>query len=46
MLVSSSRGVLYASPDPVDYADAARNAAERLRDAINTVLEDGGHSWS
>ncbi len=46
LLVSSSRGVLYASSDPVRYADAARNAAERLRDDINAVLEDGGHSWS
>ena len=46
LLVSSSRGVLYASSDPAGYADAARNAAERLRDDINAVLEDGGHSWS
>ena len=46
LLVSSSRGVLYASSDPVRYADAARNAAERLRDSINTVLDEGGHSWS
>ena len=46
LLVSSSRGVLYASSDPASYADAARNAAERLRDDINAVLEDGGHSWS
>ena len=46
LLVSSSRGVLYASSDPVSYADGARNAAERLRDAINAVLEDGGYSWS
>ncbi|MCY4529362.1 MAG: orotidine-5'-phosphate decarboxylase [Chloroflexi bacterium] len=45
LLVSSSRGVLYASSDPVRYADAARSAAERLRDSINAVLEDGGHSW-
>ena len=46
LLVSSSRGVLYASSDPTRYADAARKAAERLRDDINAVLEDGGHSWS
>ena len=46
LLVSSSRGVLYASSDPVSYADAAKNAAERLRDDINAVLDDGGHPWS
>lgn len=46
LLVSSSRGVLYASSDPACFADAARSAAERLRDDINTVLEDGGHPWS
>ena len=46
LLVSSSRGVLYASSDPQRFADAARNAAESLRDEINAVLEDGGDSWS
>ncbi len=46
LLVSSSRGVLYASSDPQRYADAARNAAESLRDEINTVLEYKGYSWS
>ena len=46
LLVSSSRGVLYASSDPVRFANAARNAAEKLRDEINAVLEDGGHPWS
>lgn len=46
LLVSSSRGVLYASSDPQRFADAARNAAESLRDEINTVLEYKGYSWS
>ena len=46
LLVSSSRGVLYASSDPVRYADAARSAAETLRDGINAVLNDRGYSWS
>ena len=46
LLVSSSRGVLYASSDLKRFADAARNAAESLRDEINAVLDDGGHSWS
>ncbi len=45
LLVSSSRGVLYASSDPVSFGDAARNAAEKLRDEINAVLEGGGYSW-
>jgi orotidine-5'-phosphate decarboxylase len=34
MIVNASRQVLYASSGP-DYADAARNAALALRDAIN-----------
>ena len=46
LLVSSSRGVLYASSDPVRFADAARSAAETLRDGINAVLEGVGFSWS
>ena len=46
LLVSSSRGVLYASSDPARFADAARSAAENLRDGINAVLEDMGYSWS
>lgn len=46
LLVSSSRGVLYASSDPKRFDDAARSAAESLRDEINEVLEGGGHSWS
>ena len=46
LLVSSSRGVLYASSDPIRFANSARNAAERLRNAINAVLEDKGHPWS
>ena len=46
LLVSSSRGVLYASTDPGRFADAARSAAENLRDGINAVLEDMGYSWS
>ena len=46
LLVSSSRGVLYASSDPARFADAARSAAETLRDGINAVLKGGGYSWS
>ncbi len=38
MMISSSRGVLYASNDPVHYADAARAAVESLRVEINRAL--------
>ncbi|MBN1309919.1 MAG: orotidine-5'-phosphate decarboxylase [Anaerolineae bacterium] len=37
-LISISRGVLYASMGP-DYAQAAREAANRLRDDINNLRE-------
>jgi orotidine-5'-phosphate decarboxylase len=36
LLVSSSRGITYASQGD-DFAEAARNAAIRLRDAVNQV---------
>jgi orotidine-5'-phosphate decarboxylase len=34
LIVSSSRAILYASAD-VDFANAARRAAQALRDEIN-----------
>ncbi len=37
LLITASRSVLYASQGP-DFADAARAAAMRLRDAINAAL--------
>ena len=40
MMVSSSRGLIYASRDPDRYADAARAATETLRAAINAALEN------
>ena len=40
ILVSSSRGVLYASSDPDGYADAARNEVEKLRSEINAALQE------
>lgn len=46
LIVSSSRGVLYASGDPACFADAARNAAGSLRAGINAVLRERGHPWS
>ena len=45
LLVSSSRGVLYASPDPATYAEEARRAAESLRESINGVLDQEGKGW-
>ena len=44
-LVNSSRGIIYASRGP-DFASAAGQAALRLRDAINSVLEEEGKGWS
>jgi orotidine-5'-phosphate decarboxylase len=40
ILVSSSRGVLYASSDLDGYADAARDEAEKLRTEINAALRE------
>ena len=45
LLVSSSRGVLYASRKPNDFAEAARRVACRMRDQINSVLEERGAAW-
>ena len=44
-IVNSSRGVLYASEGP-DFARAARQAAETLRNDINQVLSQEGKGWS
>ena len=44
-IISSSRGVLYASRN-ADFAEAARQAAQNLRDAINRILSAEGHGWS
>jgi orotidine-5'-phosphate decarboxylase len=37
LLVSSSRGILYAGGDHPDFAEHIRHAAQRLRDEINAV---------
>ena len=44
LLVSSSRGILYASRS-AGYAAAARVAAQDLRDRINSILETEGKGW-
>lgn len=46
VIVSSSRGVLYASNDPGRFADEARNAAENLRSQVNSILHEKGFGWS
>ena len=45
ILISSSRGITYASPDSSDFAEAARQAASQLRDRINRVLAEEGKEW-
>ena len=45
LIVSSSRGVIYASRDPADFAAAARNAAMELRGRIDAVLQEIGKAW-
>ena len=45
LVVSSSRGVIYASRHPGDFADAARTAALDLRRRIDAVLEEIGKPW-
>ena len=45
VLISSSRGITYASREPDNFADAARVAASRLRDEINGVLAREGREW-
>ena len=44
-IINSSRGVLYASKGS-DFADAARRETVKLRDAINSILEQEGKGWS
>ena len=46
LLISSSRGIIYSSRDPKDFADAARKATGNLRDEINRILEQEGRLWS
>ena len=44
-LINSSRGIIYASSGP-DYADAAAQEANKLRENINQILESDGKGWS
>ena len=45
VLISSSRGIIYASRERDNFAFAARESASRLRDEINLVLEREGRGW-
>ena len=45
LIISSSRGITYASPDPKTFTQAARQAALELRDSINDVLNRQGRPW-
>ena len=45
LMISSSRGVTYASRSAGDFAEAARSAASRLRDDINAALVSNGAEW-
>lgn len=45
ILISSSRGILYASKDPDEFGTASRQAAQQLRDQINGALKGAGRLW-
>ena len=45
LMISSSRGITYASRDPATFAEAARRAALELRDSINELLVRMGRAW-
>ncbi len=45
LIVSSSRGIIYASRDEDRFATAARRAAEGLRNSINLTLQMDGKGW-
>lgn len=39
ILINSSRGIIYASNDPIEFAAKARKASLNLRDEINLTIE-------
>ena len=45
LMISSSRGITYASHDVGTFAEAARRAALELRGSINEVLVRMGRGW-
>lgn len=44
-IINSSRGIIYASQES-DFAQAARIAASKLKENINSVLETSGKGWT
>ena len=46
ILISSSRGITYASRNESDFEQAARKSAENLRERINRILTEEGRAWS
>jgi len=44
-IINSSRGIIYATKDKDGFQEAARNAAAKIRDAINGVLAKEGKGW-
>ena len=46
LLISSSRGIAYASRRHRDFRDAAREAALQLKERIERVLSLEGREWS
>jgi orotidine-5'-phosphate decarboxylase len=45
LIVSSSRGVTYASKEPASFERAARAAADDLRQLVNGILDEAGKPW-
>ena len=45
LIVSSSRGITYASNKPAEFEDTARDAANDLRQRINGILDEAGKPW-
>ena len=45
ILISSSRGIIYASGDRKDFAQSARKATSDLRERINRYLAEEGKGW-
>ena len=44
-IINSSRGIIYASQKS-DFAQAARIAASKIKENINSVLETSGKGWT
>jgi orotidine-5'-phosphate decarboxylase len=45
LIVSSSRGITYASKEPASFESAARAAADDLRQLVNGILDEAGKPW-